>query len=545
MESAYSEKELPGLDARSVRSSESTTVPEHHNYERDADRYRNIYGAIIDTTYMQPGGDDVYDAKVKLLNEALLDMGMGRYQWLLTVVTGLGWFLDSFWMFSFAFIEPAVKSEAKFGTSNAAFLTVCQYVGLTVGAAALPMMSDFLGRKLIFNFSLGLMCLAGLVGAGMPTFTGLCIVSVFMSIAAGGNQAVDSSIFLEIIPASHQYLLTMQGMYSGLGKLVAAAVSWPLMSKFSCSADATADSCHYVNNMGWRYSWWTLGAITVFFCIIRYFFLMHETPKFLLGQGRDADVVATVNAIAAFNKKETWLTLDAFLQIEKVHGPSTLPTPSPNTPKLRRALLPFRPRWIKGVFCTKRLTTSTNLLIVIWALIGLGLPLHTTFTPRYLAAHGVPAMSTSLTFQTHIYTALCAIPGPIASAFLIEAEHAGRKKTGAAASAVAGLLLFLHATARSHGDVIAWSCVAAFFQTAVVSLMFTYAPETFAAPIRGTGMGVVGFFGRLTGLVAALVAAFTSGAAGGAPMWVAAACWVVAGLLWLCLPYEMRARASN
>lgn len=98
------EKELPQYDSRSVRSSytssSSSTVPppvivENYANERDADRYRNTFGAIIDTTYMQPGGDDVYDAKVKLLNEALLDMGMGRYQWLLTVVTGLGWFLDS------------------------------------------------------------------------------------------------------------------------------------------------------------------------------------------------------------------------------------------------------------------------------------------------------------------------------------------------------------------------------------------------------------------------------------------------------------------
>lgn len=117
MESAYSEKELPGLDARSVRSSESTTVPEHHNYERDADRYRNIYGAIIDTTYMQPGGDDVYDAKVKLLNEALLDMGMGRYQWLLTVVTGLGWFLDSVCLLHFN-AQQCADSASSFGCSR-------------------------------------------------------------------------------------------------------------------------------------------------------------------------------------------------------------------------------------------------------------------------------------------------------------------------------------------------------------------------------------------------------------------------------------------
>lgn len=321
------------------------------------------------------------------------------------------------------------------------------------------------------------------------------------------------------------------------------------MTKFSCASDA--ESCTYTNNMGWRYSWWTLGAITIFFCIIRYFFFLHETPKFLLGQGRDAEVVDTVNAIAAFNKKDTWLTLEQFQQIEKVHGP-TATAATPNTTKLRQCLLPFRPRWLKGVFCTKRLTLSTNLLIAIWALIGLALPLHSTFTTRYLAAHArlsLPAATanTALTFQTHIYQGLCAIPGPLVAAFLIESPALGRKKTGALATLAAAALLFLHATSRSATDLLAWSCVAAFFQNAVVSLMFTYAPETFAAPIRGTGMGVIGFFSRLAGLVAALVAALTESAAdaGGAAMWVGAACWVVAGLLWFGLPYEMRGRATN
>lgn len=318
------------------------------------------------------------------------------------------------------------------------------------------------------------------------------------------------------------------------------------MSKYSCASDATTETCHYVNNMGWRYSWWTLGAITVFFCILRYFFHLRETPKFLLGQGRDADVVSTVNAIATFNRRDTWLTLEAFQHIEKIHGPPSLRATRANSSKPRLCLQPFRPSWIKGVFCTRNLTTSTNILIVIWSLVGIALPLHSVFATRYLAAHGVATdFSTSLTFQTYIYTALCSIPGPIAAAFLIETEYFGRKKTGALASGLAGVMLFLYATARSQGDIIAWSCVASLFQNTVVSLMFTYAPETFAAPIRGTGMGVIGFFARAAGLVAALVAAFTESSGAGAPMWIASACWVVAGALWMGLPYEMRARASN
>ena len=129
-------------------------------------------------------------------------------------------------MFSFTIIGPAVRSEAMFNTSNYLYLTVSQYVGLIIGSAALPMMTDFVGRRWIFNLTMATMAVAGLIGAGMPAFSGLCVIAVFMSIAAGANQAVDSAIFIESVPASHQYLLTMQGMYSGLGKLCAAAFAW-------------------------------------------------------------------------------------------------------------------------------------------------------------------------------------------------------------------------------------------------------------------------------------------------------------------------------
>lgn len=97
---------------------------------------------------------------------------------------------------------------------------------LTVGAFAWPMMADKLGRKWILTNTLVLMGMCGLVGAGMPAFTGLCVVGFVIGIALAGNQAVDAILLLESIPASHQYLVAMQGVFWGLGQLVAYAVGW-------------------------------------------------------------------------------------------------------------------------------------------------------------------------------------------------------------------------------------------------------------------------------------------------------------------------------
>lgn len=49
----------------------------------------------IDTRNVLPGADEVYDAKISVLNEALIDLGMGSYQWMVFLTTGLGWFVDN------------------------------------------------------------------------------------------------------------------------------------------------------------------------------------------------------------------------------------------------------------------------------------------------------------------------------------------------------------------------------------------------------------------------------------------------------------------
>lgn len=129
---------------------------------------------------------------------------------------------------SFLVIAPSAGNEAQFFFTgdNTDYLFISLFVGLTVGGTAWPMMSDTLGRKWMFTSTIVLMGMGGLVGAGMPSFTGLCVVGCVVGFAAAGNQAVDAMILLESLPASHQYLVALQGVFWGLGQLVAAAVGW-------------------------------------------------------------------------------------------------------------------------------------------------------------------------------------------------------------------------------------------------------------------------------------------------------------------------------
>jgi len=127
---------------------------------------------------------------------------------------------------SFLIIGPAAANEAQFfyTYNKEDYLFISQFVGLTAGAFAWPVMSDYLGRKWIFTSTVVLMGMGGLVGAGMPAFTGLCVVGFILGLAIGGNQAVDGMILLESLPSSHQSLVALQGVGWGLGQLVASAI---------------------------------------------------------------------------------------------------------------------------------------------------------------------------------------------------------------------------------------------------------------------------------------------------------------------------------
>lgn len=79
------------------------------------------------------------------------------------------------WITSLIIIALSSGNEAQFffTGNNTDYLFVSLFVGLTVGGAVWPLMSDTLGRKQIFTSTIVLMGMGGLVGAGMPSFTKL------------------------------------------------------------------------------------------------------------------------------------------------------------------------------------------------------------------------------------------------------------------------------------------------------------------------------------------------------------------------------------
>lgn len=127
--------------------------------------------------------------------------------------------------------------------------------------------------------------------------------------------------------------------------------------------------------MGWRYLIFTLGGITLLMWTIRFFiFDLVESPRFLIGIGKDAEAVAIIHKIADYNGRPTSLTLENLTRLDPKDETGV------RRPVLSRSTI-YGVDHVRALFKTKKLAFSTSLLILLWGVIGLAATLYNSFLP--------------------------------------------------------------------------------------------------------------------------------------------------------------------
>lgn len=74
-------------------STHSTASVSKEDKEHTVAGHANYHG--VDTRALPMGADEVYEKKISIMNEALIDIGMGSFQWKVVAMTGFGWFVDN------------------------------------------------------------------------------------------------------------------------------------------------------------------------------------------------------------------------------------------------------------------------------------------------------------------------------------------------------------------------------------------------------------------------------------------------------------------
>lgn len=150
---------------------------------------------------------------------------------------------------------------------------------------------------------------------------------------------------------------------------------------------------------------------------------LHETPKFLLTQGKDAEVAEFMQGYAREHNRPCSLTLEKL----EACGPLTAGV---SHGKTRFSFGEFRAH-IRGLFSTKKLALSTSLIWLSWTLIGLAYPLFYVFLPQYLASRGAETGEPGAyyTWRNYMITNVCGIFGPIAAGYMCNLKWLGRRYT--------------------------------------------------------------------------------------------------------------------
>ena len=128
--------------------------------------------------------------------------------------------------------------------------------------------------------------------------------------------------------------------------------------------------------------------------IIRFFvFHLHESPKYLMGHGHDAQAIGVLDKVAKFNGSKNRLTLDQLRKVGEIAGTDAEVdrgdiVDGTVAAAIRRNLELLKADHVSSLFSTRELALSTSLLILLWALIGLAWPLYTAFVTYFLQTRG-------------------------------------------------------------------------------------------------------------------------------------------------------------
>ncbi|KAI5957249.1 hypothetical protein KGF54_000177 [Candida jiufengensis] len=481
-----------------------------------------------------------YLAKSQLLADAIQEIGFGKYQIGLFIVAGFGWFNDNAFPICTSLILPRLNEidGVHPPEGRLPYIVLAQNFGLLAGCIIFSLLSDIVGRKIPFQITLLVTSIFAIIAGASPNFAALGCFVAFYSVGVGGNIVVDASLFLESIPASYQWILTVMSSWWALAGVITNLISWGLISSYSCESTT---NCYKKDNKGWRYFMYTMGGFTFILFLIRFAFRVCESPKYYLAKGQDEKALEVVQKIAEINGKPCPIAIEDFQEIDNRYG--NIEGNNDNL-LVKSNFSKFESQNLKLMFSSPKLTTSNLLIIFTWALVGISYPMINAFLPYYLETRGdaFKEISVSRTYRNSLIIAVIGIPGAIIAGLLVELRT-GRKGALSLSLLLTGVVLFGSTTAKTSNSYLAWNCFFSLFSNIQYGVLYAYTPEILHVQIRALVFGLASSANRVMSIFAPIINMFAD-LTTSAPIFVAGALFLAAGVLVIFFPYEPRGKKS-
>ncbi len=393
-----------------------------------------------------------------------------RFHRLVVAALGITWILDGLEVTLAGSVAAALQQSQRLHlTAQQVGLTGSAYLaGAVLGALFFGHLTDRLGRKRLFNVTLGLYLVATALTALSWNFAAFAAFRFLTGAGIGGEYSAINSAIQELIPARLRGRtdLAVNGSFWVGAALGAAASVWLL------------DPALLPPDLGWRVAFGTGAALGLVILYLRHF--LPESPRWLMTHGR----IEEAEAVMA--------------EIERHVGAEALPPPADADAALiapthvslaivaRTLLRAYPARTLLGIVLMASQAFFYNAIFFTYALV----------LTRFFA---VPADRVGLYILPF---ALGNFAGPLLLGPLF--DTLGRKPMIAATYALAGALLalsgvlFVAGLLDARTQTLIWTIVF-FFASAAASAAYLTVGESFPLELRALAIALFYAFGTLIG----------------------------------------------
>lgn len=386
---------------------------------------------------------------------------VGRFHYMLLVVTGLGWMFDAMDTGIIAFVLPTLAKAWSLTTQQMGIIGSIGLVGMAIGAVLAGELADRFGRKRMFMATLVLYSAAtGLCGLSW-SFESLLLFRFLVGFGLGGQLPVAVTLVTEYAPPKvrGRFIVLLESFW-GVGWLLAALISYLVIPRF-----------------GWHAAF-ILGALPALY-VYHIFQRVPESVRYLLSQGRGAEAEAIVGRI----EKSCGIDSELSAAVEGDMAPAAV---TESIGKISFAEL-LSPAFLR----------RTLMLWCLW--FGIVYSYYGIFTwlPSLMVADGFTQIKS---FEYVMLMTVAQLPGYIAAAYCV--ERLGRKATLVGFLVSCAVCAYFFGQGGSVAVVLAWGCGMSFFNLGAWGVVYSYTPELYPTRIRAMGSGWAAAIGRAGGILA-------------------------------------------
>lgn len=403
----------------------------------------------------------IFSEKKHYLDDAR--MCLEHYKFL--IILALAYAFDQMDLFTFSFVAPALTKHWGVSMEWIGLVNSCTFVGMLFGCWFGGWLSDVIGRRKAFLFSVLFFSTFSVLNGVAPNKE---LFLVFRTLTGFGilSMVVVAMVYItEILPAASR------GKWQAIS-LATGLLSVPLIGQI---AERIVPS----SPEGWRYIFFIGGTGFVIFALALSW--LKESPRWLITKGRYTEAEAIIQRFTPGNKVD--IQNEASIPVE-----GTVIKKEAGT---REAL--------KEIF-SKKYAQKTSVLIIMVCCITVGYFMFFAWMPTLLNEYGFSLddalwMSALVSFGSPIGNYL-------AAAFT---DKGGRKIPIVIYSVLVGILTIVFGTIKIPMLIVGIGFVVRVLMDGVFVVMWSYLAESYPTHIRNSGTGFIYSTGRLLTAVAMIV----------------------------------------